>query len=101
MGVAASCGDQTMTLYLLSKGADPEVQTLASNSCLTPSLQVYMPVYKHMGSALGQSGVTSQMLLCAKTLVWLSCCTSTTLRFRSQSSAHGSWKLLSALTIVA
>lgn len=25
MGVSASCGDQTITLYLLSKGADPEV----------------------------------------------------------------------------
>ena len=26
MGVSASCGDQTITLYLLSKGADPEVK---------------------------------------------------------------------------
>lgn len=25
LAVAASCGDQTLTLYLLSKGADPEV----------------------------------------------------------------------------
>ena len=25
LGVAASCGDQTLALYLLSKGADPEV----------------------------------------------------------------------------
>lgn len=29
MGVAASCGDQHITLYLLSKGSDPEVQSLA------------------------------------------------------------------------
>ena len=38
LGVAASCGDQTITLYLLSKGADPEVctsclYTLAMMSC--------------------------------------------------------------------
>ena len=26
LGVAASCGDQTLTMYLLSKGADPEVR---------------------------------------------------------------------------
>ena len=29
LGVAASCGDQTLTLYLLSKGADPEVCSAA------------------------------------------------------------------------
>ena len=37
MGVAASCGDQTMTLYLLSKGADPEVCKSASASLLPTS----------------------------------------------------------------
>jgi len=37
MGVAASCGDQTMTLYLLSKGADPEVCKSAFASMLPAS----------------------------------------------------------------
>lgn len=32
LGVAASCGDQTSTLYLLSKGSDPEVSLLTCNS---------------------------------------------------------------------
>ncbi len=42
MGVAASCGDQTMTLYLLSKGADPEVCKSASSSMLPTSTVAFL-----------------------------------------------------------
>ena len=50
MGVAASCGDQTITLYLLSKGADPEVCThLAethAQSALIPFSHIPVMVYE-------------------------------------------------------
>ncbi len=52
MGVAASCGDQTMTLYLLSKGADPEVHAspcllklvhwIALSACLSCMLSLFL-----------------------------------------------------------
>lgn len=44
MGVAASCGDQTITLYLLSKGADPEVLLLPHLSARKP-----MPIFTAKG----------------------------------------------------
>lgn len=64
MGVAASCGDQTVTLYLLSKGADPEVQLLPR----CPQSQAYIPVLHACCLSTGPLLSCSTLLLYADSM---------------------------------